>query len=141
MYHQVYEVNSGSLRYVSGTCGNDAYGKCVNSWALSVHCVLDLNFVSANSKYRQLQLCDAGASSSYGAARCDALISGCQGSSNPNCHPFFVWSGSKVSESVYQVYELGSGAWRYTSDTCGSGAYGKCGSVWASSVRCVLDLK
>ena len=40
-YHQVYEVNSGSLRYVSGTCGNDAYGKCVNSWALSVRCVLD----------------------------------------------------------------------------------------------------
>jgi len=50
-----------------------------------------------------LQLCDANASSSYGAAQCNSKGGGCQGSSGNYCYPNHIWSGSLLETGYYRV--------------------------------------
>ena len=83
-----------------------------------------------------LQLCEQMASSSYGATQCLWLFGGCQGSIDPSCYPYHLWSGIRASEGVYYLAELVGGTLSMT----GACATGRCSSTYTGSVRCVLDL-
>lgn len=85
-----------------------------------------------------LQLCDNNASSSYGAARCDYLNGGCQGSGNSSCWPNHIWSGLFLASGYYQGFALNSGGLKSTGICDGAG---HCINTNAFAVRCVLDLK
>lgn len=78
-----------------------------------------------------LQLCDIGASSSYGAAYCARLESGCIGGYSGRCHPYHIWSGSSSNSQYYAPY-LVEGILRLTGPCNG----GLCPASIAFSVRC-----
>ncbi len=89
---------------------------------------------SMQHSYPGLQLCD-GASSSYGAARCNSFAGGCQGaaygnSSALNCYPNDVWSGTRASSTEYYDFPLDGGVMTRVLRP----------PVNAYSVRCVPDL-
>ncbi len=215
------ELVGGTLT-MAGSCGS---GRCPSGYTGAVRCVLDLQIKQVQPS--GLQLCEHGASSSYGAAHCSPLVSGCQGSydtncnphaiwltstggvkyhamlhggnlgrssSHPvtsafsvrcvlglkctdkliadystslpygaaqcywlaggcqgtgigtpyvnNCYPYAVWSSTAVEPiGHYRGYEMNGGSFFYSSGTCGAGVYGKCGTTWGFSVRCVLGLR
>lgn len=104
--------------------------------AFGVRCVLDL-YCSNILQTSGLQLCDHGASSSYGAAQCYWLNGGCQGTNNNNCYPNHMWSGSLFETGYYRAFKLISSNLT-TSDVC-DGA-GKCVAGGGFTVRCVLVL-
>ena len=104
--------------------------------AFGIRCVLDL-YCSNILQTSGLQLCDHGASSSYGAAQCYWLNGGCQGTNNNNCYPNHMWSGSLLETGYYRAFKLISSNLT-TSDVC-DGA-GKCVAGGGFSVRCVLVL-
>ena len=85
-----------------------------------------------------LQLCDAGASSSSGAARCEAKKDGCMGAVADYCWPYHVWSGTYISTGVYRGFAL-IGSEGFTTYVACDGT-GSCGMAIPFSVRCVLDL-
>lgn len=85
-----------------------------------------------------LQLCEAGASSSYGVAQCGSRVGGCQGSTSNYCYPYHMWSGSLLDTESYRVLDLASGSFS-SSYVCGGA--GKCSSPHAFSVRCVLGFE
>lgn len=96
---------------------------CAVSWICSIQ-----------HSYPGLQLCD-GASSSYGAARCNSFAGGCQGaaygnSSALNCYPNDVWSGTRASSTEYYDFPLDGGVMTRVLRP----------PVNAYSVRCVPDL-
>ena len=93
------------------------------------------DFLKLNKPCKQLlQLCDAGASSSYGAAYCRWLDGGCQGSYNTNCHPAWVWSSKTSSTSSGEYWGVGLESGSLVDN---SKAYI---GTYPYSVRCVLDL-
>ena len=77
-----------------------------------------------------LQLCDNWESSKYGAAQCNELGGGCQGSSNTNCNPHVTW-GSKASSGEPSSGHLNQSNFGNTTNYP---------IAWAFGVRCVLDL-
>ena len=79
---------------------------------------------------RRLQLCEWGASSSYGAAQCGGFGGGCQGSYNTNCNPDSFWSNTKTDIGYHSRSYLNSGIYGQGGEPDGN----------AFSVRCVLDL-
>ena len=108
--------------------------------AFGIRCVLDL-YCSNILQTSGLQLCDHGASSSYGAAQCQVLYNSCQGAYANHCYPYDLWSGSEVEGSSYhRGYGLYNGYLHYDSNFCGTGMYAKCVSGYAFAVRCVLGL-
>ena len=103
-----YRLKSGSFNL---TFNSSAY-------ATGVRCVLDLNC---------RQLCDNY--SGKGALQCQNLSGGCPGSSDNNCYPNYVWSGTADGSNYYN-FNLNSGTFNQNSHV----------PTRARSVRCVLDL-
>ena len=81
-----------------------------------------------------LQLCDANASSSYGAAQCSWLTYGCQGAIGLHCWPYWVWSTLVSSKGKAYDRVLNSGSFTFDANSPHE-------ITFAFSVRCVLDLK
>ena len=74
-----------------------------------------------------LQLCDCW--SGYSSAYCD-LSNSCPGSSNEDCDPFYVWSGTVNGSSYAYFYYLTNGSW----------IQNDLRRTYAFSVRCVTEL-
>ena len=122
---------------MAGSCGS---GRCPSGYTGAVRCVLGLRCTDKLIAYTSTSL-------PYSAAQCYWLAGGCQGTGigTPyvnNCYPYAVWSSTAVEPiGHYRGYEMYGGSFFYSSGTCGAGVYGKCGTTWGFSVRCVLGLR
>ncbi len=106
-----YQMSRGLLQWVT---------VCAVSWI----CVLTL------------QLYDSQASSTYGAAQCYPLVSGCQGAVyDSTCYPYHIWSETLSNSKYYAPYLIGG-----TLGIKGPCSGELCPVSIAFSVRCVLDL-
>ncbi len=73
---------------------------------------------------------------SYSAAQCRWLGSGCQGAlDSGSCYSYILWSGSSTG-LYHTTYKLAGGSLVYTQGTCSF--EGRCLAGYAFAVRCLL---